>query len=42
MNKSVLLLLIILASCSKNDFVVEDVPFSFGENNAQPKPCFKW
>jgi len=36
MNKSVLLLLIILASCSKNDFVVEDVPFSFGENNAQP------
>ncbi len=36
MNKSILLLLIILASCSKNDFVVEDVPFSFGENNAQP------
>ena len=36
MNKRILLLFVILASCSKNDFLVEEVQFAFGENNAQP------
>ena len=36
MNKRILLLFVILASCSKNDFLVEEVQFAFGENNAKP------
>ena len=37
MNRSVLLVLFLfLASCTKLDFVVEEIQFSFGKNNAQP------
>ena len=37
MNRSVLLVLFLfLASCTKIDFVVEEIQFSFGKNNAQP------
>ena len=37
MNKGVLLVLFLLiVSCTKKDFVVEEIQFSFGKNNAQP------
>jgi len=36
-NKGVLLVLFLLiVSCTKKDFVVEEIQFSFGKNNAQP------
>ena len=37
MNRVVLLVLFLfLASCARKDFVVEEIQFSFGKNNAQP------